>query len=166
MYASFPFNNQRGFVKRLLEISSLKNMGCLTAFEHTKYIRFVFGKLRKGLVQCYFCLIGDNFNTKKSEADMMQIPLIRCTIHRFSLAAKDMIESGNEVVEKVNKLMSKLKNLVLCAKLKKLCNLCAVTRHVTRCSYTSQRMFWNDHIKQYLPDLNCAEVDALSRRDT
>lgn len=37
------------------------------------------------------CLVGDNCNTNKSIADILDLPLVGCAAHRFNLAVQDYL---------------------------------------------------------------------------
>lgn len=55
------------------------------------------------------CLIFDNCNTKKATANLVEKPVIVCAIHRFNLAAQLLYDDEEELLQKVNRIMSKLK---------------------------------------------------------
>jgi hypothetical protein len=69
----------------------------------TKYGKFIFDAL---------AIIGDNCNVNKCIAKRLKIPLIGCRSHIFNLAVNAHIDAN-----KVNTLMSKLKDLNNHAKL-------------------------------------------------
>lgn len=133
LFASFPADNAYGYELRLLSFSPLEDESTLGAEEHINFITYVlsiFGKKWSNVL----CLIVDNCSTNKAIADRSSVPLIVCASHRYNLAVKDLLLGEEDVILKVHALMSKLKTLLLSAKLRSLTDLRAKTRNATRWS--------------------------------
>jgi hypothetical protein len=93
----------------------------------TKYGRSIFDAL---------AIIGDNCNVNKCIAKRLKIPLIGCRSHIFNLAVNAHIDVNKVTINKVNTLMSKLKDLNNHAKLLQLSPLDPVNQNTTRWSST------------------------------
>jgi len=107
------------------------------------------------------CLIGDNCNVNKSIFDVQKIPLVGCASHRLNLAVQDFLKADESILAKVTKIMSKLSNLVLGAKLRKFTNLRPVKRNATRWSSSLEMLLRYERLKGFLSDLESEEIDDL-----
>ena len=106
-------------------------------------------------------LIGENCATNKSNANMACIPLIGCASHRFNSAVQRIMGKEEELLEKINRLMSKLKTLLLGAKLLQLTPLRPITRDTTRWSSTFDIISRYVRLREFLVDLGSSDTDDL-----
>jgi hypothetical protein len=106
-------------------------------------------------------LIGDNCSTNRSFAGKAKCHFIGCESHRFNLAVKTYLEEYEDTLQKINDIMSKLKNLIPAAKLRKLRHLKAKTRNATQWSSTFEMILRYDKIRDFLPLLEINELDEL-----
>ena len=68
----------------------------MTARDHLVHISQVmqsFGKTEDNIM----CMIGDNCNVNRSLADLLKVPLIGCSAHKFNLAVRKWISNQPEV---------------------------------------------------------------------
>ena len=105
-----------------------------SAESHKTYITNVltkYGVKQENLV----AFAGDNCNTNKAMANLLNVPLIGCASHKFNLAVRRWIEEqlGLELaLNKVNTLMTKASDLKKAAALKVFTNLELVRQNKTR----------------------------------
>jgi hypothetical protein len=107
------------------------------------------------------CLIGDNCNTNKALATLARRPLVGCASHRFNLAVKDLLKEYSDLLNDINALMKKLKNLIPSAKLRKFTALRPKCSNATRWSSTYEMLKRYKELEAYLPMLNVREIDDL-----
>jgi hypothetical protein len=74
---------------------------------------------------------------------------------------KTYLEAYDDTLQKINDIMSKLKNLIPAAKLRKLTHLKAKTRNATRWSSTFEMILRYIKIRDFLPLLEINELDEL-----
>jgi hypothetical protein len=77
------------------------------------------------------------------------------------LAAKTYLEAYEDTLQKIHDIMSKLKNLIPAAKLRKLTHLKAKIRNATRWSSTFEMILRYTKIRDFLPLLEINELDEL-----
>ena len=81
-----------------------------TAENHKAFIGDVlelYGKSLKNLIY----LVADNAAVNTRLADLLGIPMIGCASHRFNLASKKYLESSEEVLQKIQSLMTTLRQV-------------------------------------------------------
>ncbi|ETI44632.1 hypothetical protein F443_10683 [Phytophthora nicotianae P1569] len=120
--------------------------GHLTAIK--RFLPF-FGKSISG---CLF-LVVDNCTVNKRLANLLGVPLIGCASHRLNLAVRDYLEPHDNILEKVQQLMRKLRTLKQAAKLRAKTPLVAVLRQDTRWSSTFAML------KRYCKLSECISAD-------
>ena len=72
-----------------------------------------------------------------------------------------LLHEDEDVIAKIHALMTKLKTLILAARLMKLSQLRAKTRNVTRWSSTYEMLLRYNRLKDFLPKLNSSDIDSL-----
>lgn len=121
IFAAFPSFTSCGYQKFLIAFSPLEEEDRLDADSHYSFMKFaldVYGKSFRNVV----CITGDNCANnlrlaKLINEDYPDCQFLGCASHRFQLAVKDILEPHKHALEKLNKLMKKLKHLVPAAKL-------------------------------------------------
>ncbi|CAG8529665.1 4164_t:CDS:2 [Acaulospora morrowiae] len=109
----------------------------LTAEAHKQFIISVLKYYKVALqLDCLLFLVGDNCNTNKALAKLLNISLIGCASHKLNLAVKRFLEEYNTLLENINKLMIKLSTIKQVAKLHCSCDLQPIKRDETRWSST------------------------------
>lgn len=78
------------------------------------------------------------------------VPLIGCASHRCNISAQLILREEEELLDKVNALMYKLKTFTLSSMLSKQCNLCVVTRNHTGWSSTFQMLRCYERFQSFL----------------
>ena len=160
IFATWGSNEETGYEVALLGLSPLENEETLSAVEHENYITYVlnlFGKSAENVA----CVIADNNNTNKAVADAMGASFIGCASHRFNLAVQDIIEIHATVVDKVQTLMIKLRNLTTSAKLRRITGLNPVVRHHIRWNSTFKMLKRYTEIRDAIPKMNTRDINAL-----
>lgn len=110
-------------------------------------------------------------NGNKCIADLRGVPFAGCAGHRFHLAACNILENYENTLSFSNALMSKLKGLLLGAKLWKITHFVPCTRNHTRRSSTFEMLVRYFELKDMLLQLESGEVawlclsSAVNRRD-
>lgn len=108
------------------------------------------------------CFIGDNCAVSQSLANKTKKQMVGCQSHRFNLALQDILRDHEDVLEKVNKVMSKLKDPVPAGKLRKHTPLVAKTRNVTRWGSTFIMLERYCAIKDYIPKLDLKDIEEMT----
>ena len=81
-------------------------------------------------------LVADNAAVNTRLADLLGIPMIGCASHRFNLACKKYLESSENVLQKIQSLMTSLRQVKQAGKLRTKTDLEPIIRNVTRWSST------------------------------
>ncbi len=81
-------------------------------------------------------LVADNAAVNTRLADLLGIPMICCASHRFNLACKKYLESSENVLQKIQSLMTSLRQVKQAGKLRTKTDLEPIIRNVTRWSST------------------------------
>jgi hypothetical protein len=124
---------------RLLAVAPLLNESDFGAESHREYIDNTL--LSYGLTtNSISFIVGDNCNTNKSLARLMNKPLIGCASHRFNLAVKSFCGPDEALLTKLNSLMSKLRTLKNSARLRQHTTLTGRKRNATRWSSTYEML--------------------------
>ena len=63
-------------------------------------------------------LVADNAAVNTRLADLLGIPMIGCASHRFNLACKKYLESSENVLQKIQSLMTSLRQVKQAGKLR------------------------------------------------
>lgn len=92
--------------QRLLALSNLEDGQ--TADAHIEYVVSVLAIYGKDLANVKF-LIGDNCSTNQSMATKLGVPLVGCASHRFNLAVIRFISEPDDIVSRVQVLMTQLR---------------------------------------------------------
>ncbi|RHZ21995.1 hypothetical protein DYB37_006755 [Aphanomyces astaci] len=131
LFASFPSDDPIGYSRELLAFAPINDEDYLSAAAHSEFESFVlelYGKSWKNVV----ALIGDNCSTNVAFARLAGLPLVVCDSHRFNLVVSDLLSNHDVVIQKVNILMRKLRNILPAARLRRLTPLRAKTLNATR----------------------------------
>jgi len=144
LIAAYPSDNDNGYSTVLLAFSPLHDETEFTAKAHYEFVKWVLESVYNKSMDNIVAIIGDNCETNKAMCDLCELPFIGCASHRFNLAVKNWLEKYEPVLNKVNVLMGKLKNLKLSGALRRVTDLRPVQRNVTRWSSTT------DMVHRYL----------------
>lgn len=140
MFATFPSENTNGYEKFLLAFSPMGTEMEFTAIEHYNFIEYVLSVYKKTL-ENVVAIIADNCDTNKALANLCLVPMIGCASHRYNLAVKDVLVEHSDLIDKINTIMGKLKNLKLAGQLRKYTELVPIQKNVTRWSSTANMVF-------------------------
>ncbi|RHY05928.1 hypothetical protein DYB37_012316 [Aphanomyces astaci] len=157
IFATFPTDDAIGYKKVLLSFSPINDEDSLSAIAHYDYLSFVlevYGKNMSNVV----ALIGDNCSVNVAFARRCGLPLVGCASHRFNLFVNDILTDYEPLLEAVNDLMKKLKNLIPAAKLRRLTPLAVKTRNVTRWSSTYAMLRRYSDTKHFIRQVNDRSV--------
>ena len=132
-FASFTTDNDNGYKQVLLSFLTLEDETTQSADEHCKHLDYVLRCYNKSWSN-FAALIGDNCSVNKRVATNCSVPLIGCASHRYNLAVQTRLAQNEPLLEKIHKLMTKLKHGLSAAKLRRLTPLAAVNRNKTRWS--------------------------------
>ncbi|ETL25409.1 hypothetical protein L916_20734 [Phytophthora nicotianae] len=58
-------------------------------------------------------IVGDNCSVNGAVADQLQVPMVGCASHRLNLAVNLLLAGDDKLLDKIQKLMYKVKNLLL-----------------------------------------------------
>lgn len=133
VFSCFTANNDSDYSTRLFAFFLLKNLTDLGAQEHEK----IFGDILEYYGKHWdnvMCLITDNCNSNKTLLNRCRKPPIGCATHRFNLAVQDIHDSYMYILGKVDRLVVKLRSLIIRTKPRKLTPLRPKTRKITRWS--------------------------------
>jgi len=106
-----------------------------TAQKHKAFIGDVLELYGKSLGNLIY-LVADNAAVNTRLADLLGIPMIGCASHRFNLACKKYLESSENVLQKIQSLMTSLRQVKQAGKLRTKTDLEPIIRNVTRWSST------------------------------
>lgn len=106
-YTSRRDNSRR---QALLALAPLLAETDLGAASHIEFFESTLNQYDKSLCDVAY-LVGDNCNVNVSIANQTKLPLVGCASHRFNLAVKLFLESKEKLLEKVDKLMGKLRTV-------------------------------------------------------
>jgi len=103
--------------------------------------------------------VGDNCKTNRSIATLTEKPLLGCYSHKFDLAVSGYLSKYEKILDKVNQLMKKLRNVKNRGKLRKLeCPYQPVIRNDTRWSSTFNMIQCYLRIRSYIEKIDDDEV--------
>ena len=83
-------------------------------------------------VEDLLILLADNTNLNPAIANILHIPMIGCASDKFNLAVQHFLSAYKYQIEKVNALMSNLKNIKVAGKLRQYTSLEPITHNITR----------------------------------
>ena len=138
VFASYTDNGGRGNYP-LLAIAPPFDETNYTAENHKAFIGDVLELYGKSLQNLIY-LVADNAAVNTRFADLLGLPIIGCASHRFNLACKKYLESGEEVLQKIQSLMITLRQVKQAGKLRIKTNLEPIIRNVTRWSSTYEML--------------------------
>ncbi|KUF96014.1 ADP-ribosylation factor 2-B [Phytophthora nicotianae] len=98
-------------------------------------------------------IVGDNCSVNGAAADQLQVPMVGCASHRLNLAVNLLLAGDDKLLDKIQKLMYKVKNLLLVsAKSRRKTLLRPVPRQDTRWSSTFAIVNRYFELKEFLSD--------------
>ena len=145
----------------LLSFSPIGKEDSISADEHvdfTSCVLSLYGKSWKNGV----ALVGDNCATSKAFVRKANCRFVGCASYGFNLAVQDVLSGYDDVLALVNNLMSKLRNLLLAAKLRKLTPLKPKLRNVTTWRSAYEMLQRYQDFRQFIPLLQIDEIDELT----
>ena len=116
----------------LLAFSPLIDETSQSAAQQYVFLEMTLSQYGKSMEDNVVALIADNCETNKALADICNVPLVGCHSHRLALAVKEYLTNKDELIQKVNTLMGKLKAPKTAAELRNFTNLKPVQYCVTR----------------------------------
>ena len=136
------WTNDKNEPKRaLLSVAPMGDETEFTAQAHKDAIEYILGTYGKGTDNLDF-FTSDNCNTNKALSDLMATVMVGCASHRLNLASKSVYAAMEDVLKKIDSLMSSLRTLKGGGKLRKyfadnnLQEICPEKRNLTRWSST------------------------------
>lgn len=160
IYATFMDEAKECFDKVLLALSPLEDETDLGAVEHKRMLEWVLSVFGKDLSNVV-ALIGDNVSTNKALALLVGCGFVGCASHRFNLAVKDLIGQEWALVEVVQKVMLKLRNLIPAAKLRRHTPLKPLLNNVTRWSSTHSMLRRYQQLRDFVPSIGDDGITIL-----
>ncbi|RLO06368.1 hypothetical protein DYB28_011580 [Aphanomyces astaci] len=158
--ASFPSDDPIGYSRELLAFAPINNADSLSAAAHLEFASFMFvlyGKSWENVV----ALIGDNFSTNVAFARLAGVPLAGCASHLFNLFVSDLLSNHDVVIQKVNILMRKLRNILPASCLRRLTPLWAKTLNATRWTSAFCMLTPYSAIKTFIGHMGDNDIDML-----
>ena len=140
-----------GYETVLLAFSPFLSETEFTASAHYDLLEFVlsiYGKSFENVI----AICGDNAEVNKALANLCNLPLVGCASHRFNIAVMNFLKPYKELLDKINTLMGKLKNLKLSGLLRNFTSLRPVQKNVTRWSSVAEMLDRYERLKTYLAD--------------
>eukprot|EP00644_Phytophthora_capsici_P015594 jgi/Phyca11/551860/estExt2_Genewise1Plus.C_PHYCAscaffold_440030 len=150
----------------LLGCSPPLNEKRYTAEELYELLEFVLSIYGKSITSPSV-IIGDNCATNKSLAEKVGVPLIGCGCHKLNLAVKAFLARRpvmEKTIERVDKVVSQLRNLKAAGALRLLTPHCALKRNVTRWSSTYKMLERFVSIESAAKELD--DIDPIRRADS
>ncbi|KAE9319434.1 hypothetical protein PF008_g18272 [Phytophthora fragariae] len=120
-----------GRLQRTLLALSPLDQGSQDAAAHIELFRNVLAVYNKTVDMVQF-IVADNCNINRSIDTKLSIPLFGCASHRFKLAVNKFVTEHELLLQKVNNIMSQLRQINNAAELQKLTPLRAKKRNATR----------------------------------
>jgi hypothetical protein len=162
VFCTFPISgsDKLKYKKVLLSFSPMGEEDSLDAMQHIQHLEYLlrfYGKWWENVS----ALIGDNCATNIRIASLAKCYFVGCSSHRFNLAVQDFLKSYADLLDNLNSLMAKLKNLIPAGKLRKHTLLKAKTRNLTRWSSTHDMVKRYFSIREFLPLLKLDYIDSL-----
>ncbi len=131
VFASFACDNPNGYETVLLCFSPKINERSFTAQDHKEFIEFTLSLYDKNLNNVV-AIIGDNAEVNRATSRLCKIPIIGCSSHKLHLAITQYLCRYQDLLDKVNGIMCKLRSFKLSGKLRTQTNLRPVQRNKTR----------------------------------
>ena len=138
LFASFADNAGVGQYP-LLAIAPPFDETTYTAENHKAFIGDVlelFGKSIENLIY----LVADNASVNTCLANLLGIPMIGCASHRFNLACKKYLQESEVIIQKIQCLMTTLRQVKQAGKLRTKTPLEPIIRNETRWSSTYEML--------------------------
>lgn len=106
--ASFTDDNFQGCSRRLLTIYRICDETDFSAANHCEFLTHLL-RLCNMNWSNVLCFIGDNVSTSKALGQMSQVQFIGFASHSVNLAVRDILSVEEDIINKVNSIMGKLK---------------------------------------------------------
>ncbi|KAE9014157.1 hypothetical protein PR003_g12305 [Phytophthora rubi] len=119
-----------GRLQRTLLALSPLDQGSQDAAAHIELFRNVLAVYKKTVDMVQY-IVADNCNINRSIDTKLGIPLVGCASHRFKLAVNKFVTEHELLLQKVNNIMSQLRQINNAAELQKLTPLRAKKRNAT-----------------------------------
>lgn len=107
------------------------------------------------------CRVGDNCRTNKAIARRAKVPLVGRANHSFNLAMGKELQKREVLLDKINRLMQKLKGHILNAKILKASGYRLETRNITRWSLAFDMVKLYTQARDAAEGLDLPDVDKL-----
>lgn len=160
MFATFPSDNKDGFKKLLLAFSPFEDETSQNSDQHIQFCNFVLTLYNKTLDNVV-ALIGDNCSTNKAFARKADRKFVGCYSHRFNLAVKDVLNESKDELEKVRKIMIKLRTPIAAGKLRHMTPLKAQVSNATRWSSSFVMIKRYREIREWIEKIGDEEIVEL-----
>ncbi|OWZ08124.1 hypothetical protein PHMEG_00019383 [Phytophthora megakarya] len=136
------------------------NVDNLTASSHVKFLDTILSYYGRSKASVAY-IVGDHCSVNGAVADQLQVPMVGCASHRLNLAVNLLLADDDELLDKVQKLMCKVKNsLLVSARLRRKTLLHPVLKQDTRWSSTFSMVKRYFELKEFLCDDDDDELAA------
>ena len=162
IFAVFPDKSRQDLFAKtpLLAVSPMHDETSFTASTMYTFIKGVLRKYQKSEDNVVF-LVMDNTNVNHALARCFEVPLIGCASHRLNLAAKKLFSEYEEILTKVDAIMTKISTAKVSGALREITDIGAKKRNTTRWSSTHVFVTRYFELKEHLLTLDDPEVTAL-----
>lgn len=117
VFATFPKESGLGYSLAYLALSLFKNESSQSADEQMDVLEFVLSFFEKS-ASMDVAIIGDNCNVNRSVSKKVGNLILSCGSHRFQLAERKFVFTGNNIILHMNQLMMKLRISIMFGKLR------------------------------------------------
>ncbi|KUF91796.1 hypothetical protein AM588_10007221 [Phytophthora nicotianae] len=83
-----------------------------TASSHVKFLDVILSYYGRSKASIAY-IVGDICSVNGAVADQLQVPMVGCASHRLNLAVNLLLAGDDKLLDKIQKLMYKVKNLLL-----------------------------------------------------
>ncbi|POM67586.1 Hypothetical protein PHPALM_16385 [Phytophthora palmivora] len=136
------------------------NVDDLTARSQVKFLDTILSYYGRSKANIAY-IVGDNCAVNGAVADKLQVPMVGCASHRLNLAVNLLLAVDDDLLNKVQKLMCKIRNsLLVSAKLRRKTRLHPVLNQDTRWSSIFDMVKTYFELKEFLCDDDDGELAA------
>lgn len=160
IFATFPSDSEINYDKILLGFSPFESEESQDSESHVNFINYVLSVFDKSVANVV-AMTGDNCNTNKKMAKLLNCKFVGCHSHRFNLSVQKLAEPDSNLISTVRKLMQKLSTPIPAAKLRAHTDLSAASDCVTRWSSTAKMLKRCIELRDFLCKLDDDDLEKL-----